>query len=156
MKISILFFIGIIAFAAYSCNNPDKSSPVENTITEKNDTPKTLDTLAKQDFHTTYTDVIENLFLFVNARDWLSANRFYEDPADMNRNSLYFRNLFRVQKIKRFSIDTIGKADFRVFVRANAMLRDSTAKEICFLFSLNEKNRIIVQRVVNCTSKILK
>ena len=119
------------------------SSVNENTGTVKNDS------LRQKDFHTTYTDVIENLFLFINKQDWNIANSFYADSSNADKNASFFKELFKSKGLKELKWITTSRKEDGIYVNANAKKLGGSTTPMCFLFYM-DKNRIIGQKLIAC------
>ena len=141
MKFTPIFLL-LLTLAA--CNNSRENDPDANGTTR--DSILSIDTSGKQDFHTTYTDVIENLFLFINKKEWRTAAGFYADTMA----SGFFRQYMKDESIQRLELTGISKSGDEVLVRTNAIDAKGTGREVCFLFNINEHNKVISQRKSDC------
>ena len=141
MKLYLLFLL-ILTLSA--CNNNNEHSTTVDSATR--DSMITIDSTGKTDFHTTYTDVVENLFVFINKKNWRTADGFYADSG----NAIFFKQLMDDERIERFDVANISKPGNEVLVRTNAIDAKGTGREICFQLSVNESNKVISQRKSDC------
>ena len=115
-----------------------------------------------KDHHTTPVDVIDNLFLALNKKDWDVVNSYYSPNArivDITDNNTgrspadYYKGVFEANDI--FYIYLHEQHATNNGIRAKAFTRRGTRSAeypLCFEFVVLN-NRIIEQRTVTCEEK---
>lgn len=146
MKACLIYFA--LSLIASACTRETSRSPQVEKTEPTSAINKDNSTSGQTDFHTTYSDVIDNLFLYINKKDWEEVAEFYTEAADLEK-ALYFKNLFDSQKISELQLMKISKQSTGVYVVTKAKKTDSSLTSICFLFNI-ENNQIINQQLVSC------
>ena len=147
MKLSTLCLLILMA----SCSgNGTQNANVrsDSTSTQKVDGNVNADTTIQTDFHTTYTDVIDNLFVFINKKDWAGVNEFY--GAGHKKNATFFKNLFASQNLSKLELINTSKEDADAYVTTKAVKKsDLSTSTMCFILEI-ENNQILNQRETDC------
>jgi hypothetical protein len=113
-----------------------------------------------RDHHTTASDVIDNLFVFINAKDWKVVQDFYA-PGAVSENAQgsilagtpvqYFQELFITEDINYIYVAEQKTSGNEVFVKAMTRKGARSAEyPYCYNFTITN-NRIARQQAVNCT-----
>ena len=102
-----------------------------------------------RDYHSRESDVIENFFLFVNSRDWTTANSFYADSITISNRSVFFRKIMEDHKYVRLNLGTITPIRNDIHVHTNGVKPDSSSEESCFRFRI-ENLKIVSQMQAPC------
>ncbi len=142
-----LIYIALSLIASACTRETSRAHQVEKTE-PTSAINKDSSTSGQTDFHTTYSDVIDNLFLYINKKDWEEVAEFYTESVDLEK-ALYFKNLFDSQKISELQLMKISKQSTGIYVVTKAKKTDSSLTSICFLFNI-ENNQIINQQKVSC------
>jgi hypothetical protein len=105
--------------------------------------------LVQSDFHTRASDVIDNLFISLNAKDWNSVKNFYSSTARVYENGKliklqpvdYFKSLFEKEEIYYIYISDQHKTKKGIEVLAYTRKGARSAEyPYCFVFQfLNNK-----------------
>ena len=112
-------------------------------ISENKDVGTTNAQHLQKDFHTTYTDVIDNFFVAINSKDWKIADSFYADT--LAQKSAYFKNILEKNQMHNLTLIDISKKNDTVYtITKNA---DSIIR--CFNFIIIN-NRITYQDSTAC------
>ena len=130
-------WILIVVVAILSCNgNQEPSGKQTDSLST------TEDTVTQQDFHTLYTDVVENLFVHLDHKDWQAAGTFYTDSSHVK----YFRDLFPggPDKIELLSLKSLAN-DFEI--KGIASKKTDTIK-LCLIMQIVD-NKVTSQRTCN-------
>jgi hypothetical protein len=138
------FLLCLLIITLSACSNKHERSTTADSATR--DSIITIDSTRKTDFHTTYTDVIDNLFVFINKKEWRTAEGFYADTTGAD----FFKQYMENESIERFELTGISKSGDEVLVRTNAIDAKGTGREVCFLFLVNESNKVTSQRRGGC------
>ena len=107
----------------------------------------------QKDFHTTYTDMIENLFVFINKQDWNTANSFYADSADGSANGSFFQLLFHAEKLRELERLSTSKVGSGIHVRTVAKRTNGQVLSMCFLFRIDNRNKLTHQQIAACDNQ---
>jgi hypothetical protein len=146
MKLSTIFLFILIACSENGSQNANV--PSDSTPGEKVDGNVKADTTVQTDFHTTYTDVIDNLFVFVNKKDWPRVAAFYKTAN--KKNVGFFKDLFTSQSLSKLELINASKKGNGVYVTTRAVKQnDLSASTVCFLFEI-ENNQVLNQVETNC------
>lgn len=108
-----------------------------------------IDTSPKTDFHTTYTDVIDNLFVFINKKNWTTVKKFYANSPEAAKHGSYFKSLFESKQLKELELVNTSKKGDEVYVTTRAKKLNDSQTQMCFLFHISD-NRIIEQKETPC------
>ena len=156
--LSVLFFL--------ACNNKSQAPEEGNTLSPNQDSlplagdtirkgsqnlrnpdtiPSSPDTV-KKDFHTTSFDVVENLFVFLNKKDWKRANGFYTDSL----NADFFKNFVESEKIQTLEIEKLSEYRSGILARTKATNDKGIIHKVCFLLYVSEHNRVTKQSMLTC------
>ena len=129
-----LMFLTVIIF---SCNDSGQDSDRAGDSAST-----TVDTATLKDFHTRYSDVVENLFVYLDHKNWSEAGTFYTDSTNVK----YFQNLFPggPDKIELLSIKSLEK-DFEVKGFAS---KQSDTIQLCLRMQI-ANNKITSQKTCN-------
>jgi hypothetical protein len=142
-----IFCLSLICFIA--CNNNSRRKVEPKDLEQENDTVN-KEVVQEGDFHTTYTDVIDNLFLYINKKNWAVANSFYADSANNTKNASFFKKLFEKRSIEQLELINSSKKGNAIYVLSYSKEPgNSNTKALCFIFEL-EGNNIQSQKEVPC------
>jgi hypothetical protein len=149
--------ISTIAISALvlSCNNAgqsteDKKDSLDSIVGEQKKDAVNKEVVQKKDFHTTYTDVIDNLFVYINKKNWSIANSFYTDSTNDNKNANFFKKLFKMHNIDQLEIVNSFKKENTIYLTTQTKSPgNSNIKSLCFIFEM-ENNHIRNQKEVLC------
>lgn len=113
-----------------------------------------------RDYHTMASDVIDNLFVFLNAKDWKAVNTFYADDAILKdeHNTVikisaadHFKNLFNKEDINYIYVDEQKAVEDGIMVKAFTRKGTRSAEyPVCYHFVIKD-NRVTEQRALSCT-----
>jgi hypothetical protein len=96
--------------------------------------------------------VIDNLFIFLNKKDWKAANSFYSDSGNNDKNATFFKRLFERKQIVELNIFSVSKNGNDITVTTNSKNKNGRNTKACFQFTIRN-NRIEEQKQIDCYRK---